>query len=227
MASRSPPTPTTSNGNRVERHTPPAAQPPAHYDAQDRLLRYGPATYTYTANGELLQPRLAGAQTTSYHLRRGLGNLLAVALARTARTIAYASVDGQQPPRRREAGERRPGAGLALPRTSCSPAAQLDGSGTLGGNALSTPRVVNVPDYMVKDGVTYRLLTNPVSVRLVVNAATGQVAQRIEYDAFGRVLSDTNPGFQPFGFAGGLYDAATGLVHFSAHSSTEIGALDG
>ena len=86
---------------------------------------------------------------------------------------------------------------------------------------------VNVPDYMVKDGVTYRLLTNPVSVRLVVNAATGQVAQRIEYDAFGRVLSDTNPGFQPFGFAGGLYDAATGLVHFSAHSSTEIGALDG
>jgi RHS repeat-associated protein len=28
--------------------------------------------------------------------------------------------------------------------------------------------------------------------------------------------SDTNPGFQPFGFAGGLYDADTGLVHFGA-----------
>ncbi|HET8934091.1 MAG TPA: RHS repeat-associated core domain-containing protein [Polyangiales bacterium] len=31
---------------------------------------------------------------------------------------------------------------------------------------------------------------------------------------FGVVLNDSNPGFQPFGFAGGLYDADTGLVRF-------------
>ncbi len=30
------------------------------------------------------------------------------------------------------------------------------------------------------------------------------------------MLTDTNPGFQPFGFAGGLYDADTGLVRFGA-----------
>jgi RHS repeat-associated protein len=30
------------------------------------------------------------------------------------------------------------------------------------------------------------------------------------------VLTDTNPGFQPFGFAGGLYDVDTGLVRFGA-----------
>jgi RHS repeat-associated protein len=30
------------------------------------------------------------------------------------------------------------------------------------------------------------------------------------------VLSDSAPGFQPFGFAGGLYDADTGLVRFGA-----------
>ena len=29
-------------------------------------------------------------------------------------------------------------------------------------------------------------------------------------------LNDTNPGFQPFGFAGGLYDPDTGLVRFGA-----------
>jgi RHS repeat-associated protein len=51
---------------------------------------------------------------------------------------------------------------------------------------------------------------------LVVNAETGEVVQRMDYDAFGRVLSDTNPGFQPFGFAGGLYDDDTGLVRFGA-----------
>jgi len=41
-------------------------------------------------------------------------------------------------------------------------------------------------------------------------------SQRIDYDSFGRVLADSNPGFQPFGFAGGLYDPDTGLVRFGA-----------
>ena len=55
-----------------------------------------------------------------------------------------------------------------------------------------------------------------VSVRLVVNSSTGAIAQRIDYDEFGRVLSDTSPGFQNFGFAGGLYDHETKLVRFGA-----------
>jgi RHS repeat-associated protein len=42
------------------------------------------------------------------------------------------------------------------------------------------------------------------------------VIQRIDYDEFGRVVADSNPGLQPFGFAGGLYDPATGLVRFGA-----------
>jgi RHS repeat-associated protein len=36
----------------------------------------------------------------------------------------------------------------------------------------------------------------------------------MDYDAWGNVLEDTNPGFQPFGFAGGIYDQNTGLVRF-------------
>jgi RHS repeat-associated protein len=38
----------------------------------------------------------------------------------------------------------------------------------------------------------------------------------MDYDAFGAVTQDTNPGFQPFGFAGGLHDRDTGLVRFGA-----------
>jgi RHS repeat-associated protein len=38
----------------------------------------------------------------------------------------------------------------------------------------------------------------------------------MDYDEFGNVLLDTNPGFQPFGFAGGLYDRDTKFVRFSA-----------
>ncbi|WP_437745460.1 RHS repeat-associated core domain-containing protein [Sorangium sp. So ce1504] len=64
---------------------------------------------------------------------------------------------------------------------------------------------------------TYRILTDHLgSPRLVVNTATGAVMQRMDFDEFGRVLLDTNPGFTPFGFAGGLYDRDTGLVRLGS-----------
>jgi hypothetical protein len=63
---------------------------------------------------------------------------------------------------------------------------------------------VNVPEYMVTPEGTFRILTDHLgSPRPVVNASTGAVAQRVDYDEWGVVLADTNPGFQPFGFAGG------------------------
>ncbi|HWP45571.1 MAG TPA: hypothetical protein VNM22_00285 [Candidatus Limnocylindrales bacterium] len=33
--------------------------------------------------------------------------------------------------------------------------------------------------------------------------ATGAIIQRINYDEFGQVIFDNQPGFQPFGCAGG------------------------
>ena len=70
---------------------------------------------------------------------------------------------------------------------------------------------------MVRSGVPYRLIKDHIgSVRFVVNANTGAVMQELEYDPFGRVLADSSPGFQPFGFAGGLYDWDTELVRFGA-----------
>jgi len=78
---------------------------------------------------------------------------------------------------------------------------------------------------MEKGGVTYRILSDHLgSVRLVVDAATGAVAQRLDYDEFGVVLQDTAPGFQPFGFAGGIYDHQTKLVRFGARDyDAEVG----
>ena len=52
------------------------------------------------------------------------------------------------------------------------------------------------------------------SPRLVVNAVTGAVVAELRYTAFGRVLLDTNSGFQPFGLAGGLYDPDVALTRF-------------
>ena len=50
----------------------------------------------------------------------------------------------------------------------------------------------------------------------MIDVEAGAVAQRIDYGPFGEVLFDSNPGLQPFGFAGGIYDRDTGLVRFGA-----------
>ena len=68
---------------------------------------------------------------------------------------------------------------------------------------------------MVRGGATYRIVTDHLgSVRRVVHTGTGTIWQRLDYDEFGVVFRDSNPGFQPFGFAGGLYDPETYLVRF-------------
>ncbi len=41
-----------------------------------------------------------------------------------------------------------------------------------------------------------------------------RVQEHVAEGPWGQVLEDTNPGFQPFGYAGGLYDPDTGLVRF-------------
>jgi len=70
---------------------------------------------------------------------------------------------------------------------------------------------------MLKNGKTYRILSDHLgSPKLVVDISDGTVAQRMDYDAFGNVIFDSNSGFQPFGFAGGIYDVDTGLVRFGA-----------
>ena len=68
---------------------------------------------------------------------------------------------------------------------------------------------------MVKNGQTYYLITDQVgSVRAVCDAS-GNIVKEITYDSFGNILTDTNPAITiPLGFAGGLHDRDTGLVHF-------------
>jgi RHS repeat-associated protein len=68
---------------------------------------------------------------------------------------------------------------------------------------------------MARAGAIYYLAHDQVgSLRAVVDGA-GNVIKRIDYDSFGNILYDSNPGFTvPFGFAGGLHDRDTGLVRF-------------
>jgi RHS repeat-associated protein len=180
------------------------------YDAQDRLTQSGSTTYAYTANGELTAKNAGGLLTTYQY--DALGNLTSVALPDGAQ-IKYL-VDGQN----RRIGKKRNGALVKgfLYQDQLKPIAELNGAGQIVSRFIYATHD-NVPDLMLRGGVTYRIVTDHLgSPRLVVNSATGAVVQRIDYDEFGQVVNDTHPGFQPFGFAGGLYDPETRLVRFGA-----------
>jgi RHS repeat-associated protein len=182
----------------------------ASSDLQDRLTSYGSATYTYGANGEL-QTKTSGAQTTQYQYDV-FGNLVSATLP-DGTGLSYLT-DG----RNRRVGKYRNGALVQsfLYQNQLNPVAMTDGSGNVTRFVYGAR--ANVPDYMIApNGSTYRILSDHLgSPRLVVNTADGSVAEEIDYDEFGNVTNDTNPGFQPFGFAGGLYDADVGLVRFGA-----------
>jgi RHS repeat-associated protein len=104
------------------------------------------------------------------------------------------------------------------------PVVEFDGSGNVVARFVYASKP-HVPDYLIKGGVTYRIISDHLgSPRLVVDTTTGVIVQRINYDEFGNILQDTNPGFQPFGFAGGLYDRDTGLTRFGARDyDAEVG----
>ncbi len=198
-----------ANGNRLT-FTTGNGQVSGTYDAQDRLLTYGDATYTYTIDGRLQsKTTTAGATTYRYSL---MGDLLGVTLP-DGTNIGYL-VDGFG----RRTGKKVGGALVQgfLYGEARGPVAELDGSNNVLSQFVYGTRD-DVPDYMVRGAATYRLVTDHLgSVRLVVDISTGNIAQRIDYDPFGVVVLNTNPGFQPFAFAGGLYDPSTGFVRFGS-----------
>ncbi|MDB5309938.1 MAG: repeat protein [Gemmataceae bacterium] len=197
------------NGNRLL-YRGPEGEVRGQTDDQDRLLRYGPATWTYADTGEWASKVVDGKTTT--YVYDALGSLRSVALPDGTRVEYVLDPDG------RRIGRRVNGRLVQawLQHVGQAPALELDGDGQVVSRFVYATRG-HVPDYLERGGRSYRVVTDHRgSVRLVVDAATGEVAQRLDYDPFGRVLRDTSPGFQPFGYGGGLYDPATGLVRFGA-----------
>jgi len=99
------------------------------------------------------------------------------------------------------------------------PVAELDSADNI--------KVLYGPGYIVK-GDTYRVITNHLgSVKLIVNAATGEIVLSNTYDEWGNLTDQTGNAEwleYDFTFAGGLYDADTKLVRFGARDyNPEIG----
>jgi RHS repeat-associated protein len=183
-----------------------------NYDDQDRLKEYGGADYTYGPNGELTSKTIGGQPTTYEY--DAFGNLRTVVLPTTPPTTIEYLVDGKN----RRVGKKVDG--MLVQRLfygdQLNPVAWIDEQGDLAQFVYGTRS--NVPDYMIKNGVTYRIVSDHLgSVRLLANEATGDVVQQINYDEFGSatVIVGTWT-VQPFAFAGGIYDPDTSLARFGA-----------
>ncbi len=201
-----------SNNNRTHKN----GTQIAGYDDQDRLLTYNSNSYSYTDNGELKSKTGNGA--TTHYSYDTLGNLRQVTLPGDI-TIDYL-IDGQN----RRIGKKvnnqlKQG---FLYKDQLNPIAELNENNEIVTRFVYAEKS-HVPSYLIKIDpatlaeATYRVITDHLgSVRLVINVTDGNIAQRIDYDTWGRVIHDSNPGFQPFGFAGGIYDLHTQLVRFGA-----------
>ena len=195
-----------------------------NYDNQDRLIQYtkdeNQVSFEYNLNGEILKKTdEKGITNYSYDV---FGNLKEVVLPDNEGFVKY-TVDGlNRRIKRNHNGEIR----KYLYRDGLNIVAEINAEGELINQFIYGTRA-NVPDYMVnKSGNTYRVISDHLgSVRAVIDVETGKIKQKIDYDEFGKVLdSSINLGFQPFGFAGGIYDHVTGLVRFGARDyDAEVG----
>ena len=195
-----------ANGNRTHENSTAIAT----YDSEDRLQTWKGNTNQYNAAGDLkAKNNAAGATSYQYD---SLGNLRSVGLPGGG-SITYV-ID----PQNRRIGKQKNGVmqyGLIY-QNQLNPIAQTGPDGSIRSVFFYGERS-NAPSGMQKDGKTYRMITDHLgSVRLVIDTATGEVKQQLSYDVWGNVTEDTNPNFQPFGFAGGLYDPDTGLTRFGA-----------
>jgi RHS repeat-associated protein len=227
-----------ANGNRTSATTA-SGSATATYDAQDRVLAYGSKAFSYGADGELRQNSdTVSGQTTSYGYD-ALGNLTRVDLP-TGHVVEYL-IDATG----RRVGKKLDGALVQgwLYRDSRRPIAELDATGNVVSRFVYADQDIDRKspvaallervglarsgrvstldlaraEYLIRGAQTLRIFTDLLgSPRLVVDVDTGNVVQEISYDEWGNATVVSGAGLQPLGFAGGLYDADTGLVHFGA-----------
>ncbi|NUP09845.1 MAG: hypothetical protein HOW73_27680 [Polyangiaceae bacterium] len=183
------------------------------FDDQDRAVSCdNGVVYGFTENGDLELVQDPAQPRDAEFAYDALGNL------RTAWTSDGRRIDYLVDGRGRRVEKRVNGVVERrwLWRGQLQPVAELDGSNNVVARYVYAGGI-NAPELIVTSGATYRLIKDHLgSVRMVVDVDTGNVMQELQYDSYGRVLFDSTPGFQPFGFAGGIYDHHTGLVRFGA-----------
>ena len=171
--------------------------------------------YKYDKDGYLIENKVAGK--SSHYVYNIFGSLIQAKVPDAdngnINTLNYI-IDGRQ----RRIAKMKNGVLVQafVYQDQLNPIAELDEQGKIKSTFVYGDRA-NIPAYMVKEGIKYRILSDQLgSPRMVIRVDTHEIVQRMDFDVLGNVILDTNPAFQPFGFAGGIYDADTGLTQFGA-----------
>ncbi len=194
------------NGNRLS-HTTPSGTTTGTYDDQDRILTYGATSYTHGANGEMKTATDASGTTNYDYDARG--NLRSVQLPDG--TLIEYLIDARD----RRVGRKVNGTLQQrwVYNDQLAPVAELDAAGSIVAEYVYGTRA-NVPDYATFEGMRLRVIGDHLGgVRLLVNAVSGVVEERVDYDAVGNSVTP-NVRHIPIGFAGGLFDGDTSLARF-------------
>ena len=155
------------NGNRTAGYKAGRGTWTGTYDDQDRLLTYGRWVFTYTANGEMETKTDTSTGEEWMFQYDALGNLLSVGLP-NGDLVEYL-VDGMG----RRVGKKKNGVLLKqwIYLDELKPVADSMGAGTLVAQFAYGSKS-NVPEYVVRGGATYRVLSDHLgSPRYVVNVA--------------------------------------------------------
>lgn len=192
------------------------------YDDQDRMLTYGAREYAYSLNGDRSIRYVEGKPNRIEYAYNSLGaldkairtTLNSSTQVTTTDTFDYVN-DGMG--RRLERKKNGTLTERYLYDENGRLIAELNVNGAVVSYFIYANRF-DVPDYMIRANVKYKLIHDHFgSVRFVVNSLTGAIKSMMEYDEFGQLEPDPIAvSFQPFGFAGGIYDQATRLVRFGA-----------
>jgi RHS repeat-associated protein len=175
----------------------------ASYDYQDRLIQQAGVNYNFDDDGYLTT---RGSDTFTYSAR---GELLSATVSGQTFTYQY---DGMA---RRIARTDATGTVQYLygnPGNPFQVTASRDGARILTTYFYDTAGNLFAFD---RGGQRYYVATDHLGTPKVVTDGMGNVVKAVEYDAWGVMLSDSNPTFDlPVAFAGGIADGATGLVRF-------------
>ncbi len=188
-----------ANGNRIS-----TISEAAGYDDQDRIDYQGSVDYQFDADGFM---ELRGGASFQYSAR---GELLEVALEGGA-TVSYA-YDGLKRMVGRVDGNGTNQYMYGNPGNLFLITEARDPSGVLTAFFYDESGLLFA---LEREATRYYVAVDPAGTPMVVADASGSAVKVMQRDAFGKLVSDSNPAFYlPIGFAGGLEDSASGLVRF-------------
>ncbi len=173
------------------------------YNEQGQPVQAGEVSYSYNEDGYLAAKQDSDGLTRHHYLESG--QLCGVQLLTAG--IEY-RFDEMIPCR--EAHQRQAGAALQWDDLITLSAVE-DRSGVTrirydeDGDAIG----------MIRNGQKLLLATDQLGSTFTVADLSGNSVQEILYDSFGVMIQNSRPELAPpLGFAGGLYDSDTGLIHF-------------